>query len=95
MAFVGDVNGDGFGDLAMGVPSHKVAGKNVSRITVYGGNTLGSGVVLATITGPGSNTNFGYFLAGGAELTAGGWRDLLAGAPELNRKGAAYILSLP
>ena len=79
----------------MGVPSHKAAGKVLGRITVYGGNALGSGVVLATLTGPGSYSNFGYFLAGGAELTAGGWPDLLAGAPELNRKGAAYILSLP
>jgi hypothetical protein len=95
MAFVSDVNGDGFDDLAVGVPSHREAGKLVGRITVYGGNSLGSGTVLATITGPGSNTNFGYFLAGSAELTAGGWRDLLAGAPELNRKGAAYVLSLP
>ena len=95
MAFVRDVNGDGFSDLAVGVPSHKVAGKLVGRITVYGGNALGSGEVLATITGPGSQSNFGYYLAGGAELTASGWPDLLAGAPELNRKGAAYILSLP
>ena len=95
MAFVRDVNGDGFSDLAVGVPSHKEAGKLVGRITVYGGNALGSGVVLATLTGPGSYSNFGYYLAGGTELTASGWPDLLAGAPELNRKGAAYILSLP
>lgn len=95
MAFVRDVNGDGFDDLAVGVPSHRAAGKLVGRITVYGGDAVGAGSVLASVTGPPSQTNFGYFLAGGAELTGGGWLDLLAGAPELNRRGAAYILSMP
>lgn len=95
LAFVRDVNGDGFGDIAVGVPSHRAGGKAIGRITIYGGNTLGSAVALATFTGLASNTNFGYFLTGGAELTGGGWLELLASAPELGRKGAAYILSSP
>jgi hypothetical protein len=52
-------------------------------------------VTIALRIVPGSQSNVGSYLDGGSELTARGWPDLLAGAPELNRKGAAYILALP
>jgi hypothetical protein len=94
LTFVQDMNGDAFDDFAVGVPSYKVGGKRVGKITIYGGNSAGTGTVLAVVTGPGTNTDFGYYFAGGKQLHPGGWLDLLAGAPGYNRKGSAYVLSL-
>jgi len=91
LAPVGDINNDGYDDFAAGTPSYKAGNKRTGRITIYGGPDLR---VLSTITGP-PDSDFGYFLSSGADLTGDGVSDLLAGAPNYLRKGAAFLFSLP
>lgn len=91
LAAVGDINHDGYDDFAAGTPSYKSGNKRTGRITIYGGPDLR---VLSTITGP-VDSDFGYYLSGGPDVTADGIGEILAGAPRYQKKGAAFLSSLP
>lgn len=91
LAAIGDINHDGFDDFAAGTPSYRSGNKRTGRITIYGGPDLR---VLSTIIGP-SDSDFGYFLSGVPGVSDNGTARLLAGAPAYQRKGAAFLFSLP
>lgn len=105
VAFVGDLNGDGFGDLAIGAPD--AAGGGTSRGSVYvvfGQKTLGNIEPLATLAatkgfrldGVTNGDHLGKSLGGAGDLNGDGFSDLAIGAPDATVFGTAtgitYVL---
>lgn len=79
----GDVNGDGFFDVAVGADGWL---SNIGRVFVWHGSPGGiGGNPNTTITSPGAvaNARFGLTLAEGGDVDGNGYADLLVGAPFL------------
>jgi hypothetical protein len=75
VAALGDVNGDGTGDFAVGAPGEGFTDKG--RVTVYSGSTLQP---LWSATGT-DQSSFGAALAGLGDFNGDGIPDLAIGAP--------------
>ncbi len=81
-AAIGDIDGDGYADAAVGEPG-------TNRVYVYRGGT--SGLVTASpsvLLAPTSVMQFGASVAGAGDVNGDGFSDLLVGAPTSNR---AYL----
>ncbi len=88
VANAGDLDGDGFADLAVGAPladpnGHADAG-NVT--IVYGGPGF-SGSAGAWINSTNDGEELGYSLAAGGDINRDGMSDLIVGAPFANANG--------
>ncbi|HVR76279.1 MAG TPA: integrin alpha, partial [Planctomycetota bacterium] len=94
VAGAGDVNGDGFPDLAIGAPGH---GNGGSVFLVLGKSGLSSGPDLSApdiesaieVRSTFARSRLGEAIAGGADATGDGAPDLVLGAPGAEREGAA------
>jgi hypothetical protein len=93
----GDLDGDGYADLAVGAPLADPAGAtDAGNITIiFGGPSFtgASGATLDSIT-PGEQ--LGYSLSGGGDVNRDGHGDLIAGAPYctasgMTAAGRAYV----
>ena len=74
-----DINGDGFGDIAVGAPFNADGGAGAGEVSViYGGTKFNTVVDLTLMGQPGEE--FGYALAAG-DIREDGFSDLLVGAP--------------
>lgn len=82
VAGLGDVDGDGRGDIAVGAPRENPNGTpvNSGRVHIYSGAT---GLRRITIQSPGMMENgfFGTAVAGMGDADGDGWPDLVVGAP--------------
>lgn len=89
-ATLGDVNGDGFMDLAVGAIFE---GDQLGMVRVYHGGATGlSGVPTTSIVGSLREGQFGWSLAGAGDLNGDGYGDLLVGAPrEQGETGRVYV----
>ncbi len=76
---LGDLDGDGADDFAVGAPFAGVGGANAGSVTVFSGRTF---AVLATLHGAGANDYFGTALGAPGDLDGDAVPDLLIGAPE-------------
>jgi hypothetical protein len=87
---LGDVNGDGYADLAVG------AAKAYDKVYVFNGSTSGIAdtsfsTASTVLTGPSGNSNFGISVALG-DVNGDGYADLAVGADiALSNYGAAYV----
>ncbi len=94
LAEAGDVDGDGFVDLAIGSPHADVNGKSSGRVTVHSGRTGG---LLLSIDGNAAFDQLGFAVSGAGDTDADGVPDLVIGAPFADvaafNGGAAAILS--
>jgi hypothetical protein len=81
VSYAGDVNGDGYGDLAIGA-----VGSNTAY--VYHGRSTGMGPTPSTTLTGATNTFFGYAVAGVGDVNGDGYADVLVGAPLVT---AAYL----
>ena len=77
VAFVGDVNGDGYGDYVAGIPGYDIPAKDAGRAEVISG---ADGSVLMFINGVSNKDNMGAAVAGG-DIDGDGLADVVVGAP--------------
>jgi len=77
---VGDINGDGYGDLAVGADEYM---SGLGRVYVYAGGPTGLGTtpwaVLTGRSGPGAR--FGHNVVGSADVNGDGYGDLAVAVP--------------
>ena len=85
VAYVGDFNGDHFGDWAVGTPRYDVpaappakAIKDAGQVKIISGN---NGAVLAHFEGTVAKEGFGTALAGNADVNGDGFMDVVVGSP--------------
>jgi hypothetical protein len=92
VAGLGDVNGDGFGDFAVGAP-RTAAGE----VWIYFGGDPVDDVPDLILTGPTEGSRFGNAIAGTGNVDGTPGNDILAGAPLLTEEylwqGGAYLFS--
>ncbi|HSQ59354.1 MAG TPA: PKD domain-containing protein [Acidobacteriota bacterium] len=92
---IGDVNGDGFDDVAVGAHGNDAGGPNAGRVYVYFGGVLPDPGPDWILTGETAGDQFGHGVAPAGNVNADGFADLLVGA-NFNasggyRAGRAYI----
>jgi hypothetical protein len=95
VAAAGDVNGDGYSDVAVGAYLFDTQWPNGGRVSIY----LGSAEDLSTapdwIDGAGPTFGFGMSLAGAGDVDGDGFSDLIVGAPHhhagLYDQGGAWV----
>jgi len=98
MANIGDVNGDGVADLAVGSPMASpqegpLAGApRVGRVWVYSG---ADGAVIRMLEGAAVGSDFGWAVAAAGDINGDGVGDLIVGAPgaAASDPGAAFVYS--
>ena len=106
VAGVGDVNGDGYDDFAVGTPfsTQTLDGVVSGRVyLLFGGNTPWSGLASLSeadviLDGETEEDKFGHCVDGGGDVNGDGYDDILVGAPHYDGPpvtwdtGAAYLV---
>ncbi|MBN1887178.1 MAG: FG-GAP repeat protein [Thermoflexales bacterium] len=92
----GDVNGDGYADLAVGAYRYDGGASDRGRAYVYTGTANGLGASPAwTAVGKDGGDNFGYALGSAGDVDGDGYSDLVVGAPYYSEgqlfEGAVYV----
>lgn len=78
----GDVNGDGYCDLIIGIPNFQNGQTGEGRAVVYYGGASGPGTVpnwTMEVNQP--NAEFGFAVSGGGDINGDGYADVVVGAP--------------
>jgi hypothetical protein len=91
----GDLNGDGFGDLAMSAPLSSGSGPWEGAVFVYPGQrVVGPGIVRRELRVDQAYGSFGYHLAAAGDVNADGFDDLLVGGINLGSPAGAGVAFL-
>lgn len=85
LAGIGDVNGDGRGDLALGTPS---ASANLGNLRVFSG----TGGMLWNLAGSVTGGQLGFSLDGAGDQNGNGLADLIVGLPTAGGTGQMMVL---
>ncbi len=93
-AVVGDADGDGVADVAVGSPGQPAGSTCGGRADVYSGAT---GILLLSVCGAEPEDGLGRSLAGAGDVNGDGFADWIVGAPRADdftsNAGAAYVVS--
>jgi glycosyl transferase family 2/FG-GAP repeat protein len=90
VAYVGDVDGDGFGDVVVGARLHSTIGKSsAGRAYLFRGGAAMSTTAAGQWDGEARDDWFGNAVAGVGDVDGGGRADVLVGAPYNDRGGSA------
>jgi len=85
----GDLNGDGYADLAIGAPSED---SDFGRVYLYLGSSGGlSSSAVESLPGPGNSSSFGEELGAAGDVNGDGYGDLIVGAPGVHPGGRAVV----
>lgn len=91
----GDVNGDGYADLVLGMPLLSNGQANEGRVYVYFGSAIGLSGVPQTIESNLASALFGTAVAGGGDVDGDGYSDIMVGAPgamsAFTNEGAMFV----
>jgi len=95
---IGDADGDGLADLAVGAPGAAIGGTSAGAVYVFSGST---GDLLyrvdGQLSGSGLSPRFGTSIAGIGDLNSDGRPEFIVGAPfadfTLPGAGATYVIS--
>ncbi|MCI0585395.1 MAG: integrin alpha [Planctomycetes bacterium] len=94
VAGLGDVNGDGFADFAVGAPGTPGLGfppaANAGRLTIHDGWTASVLFTSASSTG---GDQFGFSVARLGDVNGGGVPDFVVGSPGAAPGGRAYVVA--
>lgn len=93
VATAGDVNGDGYSDIIVGLPDHD-DGANIDagRVMVFHGSATGLGGVAAwTMIGTMANARFGHSVSTAGDVNGDGYSDIIVGAPGQSGQGGAFV----
>lgn len=77
----GDVNGDGYADIVIGVPTLTNGQTNEGRLYVVEGAAVGLGATTQVESNVAS-AQMGWSVAGGGDVNGDGYSDIIGGAPE-------------
>lgn len=96
VARIGDVNGDGKEDWAVGAPGSNAAGLGAGRIYVFFGGADPSTAADVVIDGAVGGDQFGYAVSAAGDFDGDGYDDFIVGAPSSDLRaqnaGAAYVI---
>jgi len=84
VAGIGDVNGDAFADVIVGIPQSNRTATAYGAADVYFGGTNMDVYPDILLNGPGANSGFGYSVASAGDLNGDGYFDFIVGAPYNN-----------
>ncbi|MFO0647433.1 MAG: FG-GAP-like repeat-containing protein [Polyangiales bacterium] len=88
IAGVGDLNADGFADVAIGAPR----GAGGGRVDVFYGRALGfPATPSATLSSPATDASFGVAVAAAGDVNGDGYADMIVGASESAGGGGAWV----
>lgn len=91
---VGDINGDGYGDVIVGIPNYTTSTVNTTfgRVLVFPGNATGLGVdPIFDNLGSNSIGQYGYSASGGGDFNGDGYVDFLIGEPGKTATGTFSV----
>jgi hypothetical protein len=77
----GDVNGDGYSDLAIGAPRYDDGETDEGRVWVYHGSPAGPGPAILVTQGDQPGALYGYSVGTAGDVNGDGFSEAIAGAP--------------
>ncbi len=81
IAAAGDVNGDGYGDVIVGVPGGADGSARIYLGSATGLSTSPARTLLGSAWGGGFNSNFGASVASAGDVNGDGFADVIIGSP--------------
>lgn len=90
LAVLGDTDGDGLDEFAVGSPRN---GSQFGSVEVYEGVANTTDLAQLWASAPTAQEYFGFSVAGGDDLTGDGIPDLVVGAPFRNTNGEVYLFA--
>lgn len=95
VAPAGDIDGDGYGDVVIGVPYLDGGSVDEGAVFVYYGSPSGIQNTPVWFQSEGTSANFGYAVATAGDVNGDGYSDVVVGAPSYNggfaAEGAAFV----
>lgn len=95
VAGIGDVNGDGYDEVAIGADQHSAGQLNEGRVAVYRGSNTGITTILNDLFSNLDGARLGFSLSELGDVNGDGYADLMAGAPTftgtLTEQGCVWL----